>query len=420
MEEIKETLELLNNWWKEGVVSEELAKQYKRKAYSRLLGLLNYRQIIVLSGLRRVGKTTLLYQLIEELLKKHDPKHVLYFNFDKRVGEITKILDDYKDLTGKEWKKEKVFVFLDEIVKLDEWSDKIKLIYDAFPNIKFIISSSSSVGLEEQAIKTLGGRYFLTNVQPLSFVEYLELKGKNKFLETPNLWEKEIRKEVNSYLLRSFPETITFDSEILIKDYMRTTIIDKIIKSDLPEKFRNVNKGLLFSLLEIFYSEPGFHLDYDSISKKLGISKKTLIEHVFYLEFSYLLRKVKNFRPNVFTSSRKLQRSYPYWWSLGCCYTDNSDRIVENLVASMLDAKYYWRKNGKEIDFLKVDKKEIFPIEVKNKADLPKQDLNNMRYFIKTYKPKPGLIIYNGEEKEMVLEGKKIKLMPLWRWLLSV
>ena len=75
---------------------------------------------------------------------------------------------------------------------------------------------------------------------------------------------------------------------------------------------------------------------------------------------------------------------------------------MENLVASILDAKYYWRKNGKEIDFLKIEKKEIFPIEVKNKTDLPKQDLHNMDYFIRTYKPKSGLIIYNGELREMV------------------
>jgi len=99
------------------------------------------------------------------------------------------------------------------------------------------------------------------------------------------LWRKEIKKEFESYLLRSFPEIIEWKDELLIKDYLRTTIIDKVIKSDLPEKFENVNNDLLFNLLNIFYTEPGMYLDYDSISKKLRISKKTLFGIYFILNF---------------------------------------------------------------------------------------------------------------------------------------
>jgi len=419
MQEIKEIIELLNPWWKDNQISTDLAKPYKRKIFSKILKLLNYKQIIILSGLRRVGKTTLLYQLIEHLLKKSNSKHILYFNFDKRVKELTKILDAYTELTNINWKKEKIFVFLDEITKLEEWASKIKLIYDAFPKLKFFVSSSSSIGLEEQAIKNLAGRYFLLNVKPLSFIEYFELNKKDKYLENLELWKKEIKKEFKKYLLRSFPEIINWKDELLVKDYLRTTIIDKIIKTDIPEKFENVNKDLLFSLLEIFYSEPGMYLDYDGISRKLHISKKTLIRHVYYLEFSYLLRKIKNFRVNMFISSRKLQRVYPNWWTLAYCYTNNYNKIMENVVASFIDAKYYWRKNGKEIDFLKIDKKKIIPIEIKNKNNLTKNDLKNIKYFLKKYKIKEGLIIYNGEEDEIKINNKKIKFIPLWKWLIS-
>jgi predicted AAA+ superfamily ATPase len=419
MEEIKEILELLNPWWKGNRISDGLARPYKRKAFSGVLKLLGYRQIVVLSGLRRVGKTTLLYQVIEHLLKKTNPRHILYFNFDKKVGGLIKILDSYGELTNIDWRKERVFVFFDEIAKLDEWASKIKLIYDASPNIKFLVSSSSSIGLEEEAIKNLAGRYFLKNIRPLSFTEYLELRKKGRLLESPELWEREIKKEFERYLLRSFPEIVGWGDELLVKDYLRTTIIDKIVRSDLPEKFENVSRDLLFSLLEIFYSEPGMYLDYDSISRKLRISKKTLVSHIFYLESSYLLRRIRNFRVGTLTSSKKMQRLYPNWWTLAYCYTDNYDRIMENVVASSLDAKYYWRKDGKELDFLGVEKK-ILPIEVKNKNELTKNDLRNMEYFLRKYKIREGLVVYNGKEGEIKVEkNKRIRFIPLWKWLLK-
>ena len=218
MEEIKQIIELLNPWWKQEKINEELAKSYKRKIFSEILYLVKYKQIIILSGLRRVGKTTLFYQIIEYLLKKYDSNKIFYFNFDKKVRDLTEILDDYEKLTDTNWKKEKIFVFLDEVTKLDEWASKIKLIYDAFPNIKFLISSSSSVRLEEEAIKNLAGRYFLINTKPLSFREYLELRDKNKFLKNINLWKDEIKKEFQEYSLRSFPEIINWKDELLVKD----------------------------------------------------------------------------------------------------------------------------------------------------------------------------------------------------------
>ena len=419
MEEIKQIIELLNPWWKQEKINEELAKSYKRKIFSEILDLVKYKQIIILSGLRRVGKTTLFYQIIEYLLKKYDSNKVFYFNFDKKVRDLTEILDDYEKLTDTNWKKEKIFVFLDEVTKLDEWASKIKLIYDAFPNIKFLISSSSSVRLEEEAIKNLAGRYFLINTKPLSFREYLELRDKNKFLKNINLWKDEIKKEFQEYSLRSFPEIINWKDELLVKDYLRTTIIDKIIREDLPGKFKNVNKDLLLNLIEIFYSEPGIYIDYDSLSKKLRISKKTLIKHIFYLEYSYLIKRIRNFRVNVISASKKMQRIYANWWSLAFIYSDNYDKIMENVVCSSVDAKYYWRKNEKEIDFLVVDeKKKIIPIEVKNKKEIAKNDMKNIKYFLKKYKVKEGIIIYDGKEDEINFDSK-IKLIPIWKWLLE-
>jgi predicted AAA+ superfamily ATPase len=419
MDEIEDTLLLLNQWWKTKEVSRELAKPYKRAKFLEIEKYEKYRQIIILSGLRRVGKTTLLYQAIAALLKKEEPGRVLYFSFDRKAEDMLKIFEAYSRITGMDYKKEKIFVFMDEITKHSGWADSLKIIYDSHPDIKFYLSSSSSINLEEEAIKNLAGRYFLISIQPLSFKEYLQLKGKEQWLQKSLLYEAEIKKEFRKYLLRSFPETINWQDELIIKDYLRTTILDKIIKSDLPERFRNINKTLLFNLLELVYKEPGYYLGYDSLSKSLGISKKTLFKHIYYLEFCYLVRIIRNFRVSTLSTTRKLQRAYPYWWSLAYCYSDKEDKIMESLIASTLDLHHYWRDAGKEIDFLQVKNKLITPIEVKNKEKLDQADMSHMLFFMKKNKLKEGIIAYQGPEKEEIIEKHKIRLVPFWKLLLE-
>jgi len=419
MPNIKDTILLLNPWWEDELISEELAKQYKRSFFDKIQEFKKYKQIIVLTGLRRVGKTTLMYQTIKELLSETDPKRIFYFSFDKEIDDLVDLFENYKELTGVDYKKEKIFVFFDEVTKFKKWASELKLVYDSSPNIKFCISSSSSINLEEEAIKNLAGRYFIINITPLWFKEFLELAGKQKLVENLRLYSKEIKKEFFSYLLKSFPEIVTWDNELVIKDYLKTTIIDKIIKSDLPERFSNINKELLYNLLELFYKEPGFYLNYDNLSRNLRISKNTLYKHIFYLEFCYLIRIVKNFRPSTLSTSRKLQRVYPYWWNLAYCYGENNDKILESFVLSTIDGKYYWRDLEKEIDFLKIKGKNILPIEVKNRERVEDRDLNTLKLFMKKYNLKKALLLYLGVKEIREFDGRKIEFVPFWEWLLG-
>ena len=419
MSNIQDTIKLLNPWWEDSKVSEELAKLYKRSFFKKIQNFKKYKQIIILTGLRRVGKTTLMYQTVKELLNEINAKRIFYFSFDKEIDDLVDLFENYKELTGVDYKKEKIFVFFDEITKFKKWASELKLIYDSSPNIKFCISSSSSINLEEDAIKNLAGRYFLININPLSFKEFLELKGREKIIENYELYARELKKEFFSYLLRSFPETIKWVNELIIKDYLRTTIIDKIIKSDLPERFNNINKELLYKLIELFYKEPGFYLDYDNLSKSLRISKNTLYRHIFYLEFCYLIRIVKNFRPSTISTSRKMQRVYPYWWNLAYCYGENNDKILESFVLSTIDGKYYWRNLEKEIDFLKIEGRNILPIEVKNRERVEERDLNTLKLFMRKYKIKEALLLYLGDKEIRDIDGIKIEFVSFWKWLLK-
>ncbi|MBI1972664.1 ATP-binding protein [Candidatus Woesearchaeota archaeon] len=419
MSTLSDVMRLTNPWWEDQQMSDKLALPYKRKVFDKVHNLRKYRQMIILTGLRRVGKTTILYQVIQTLLKEIESKKILYFNFDKEVADILSIFEEYSSLAGIDYRKEKIIVCFDEITKLNKWANQLKLVYDANPNIKIYLSSSSSVLLEEDAIKNLGGRYFLISINPLSFREFLELSGKKNLLEHHKLHEQALKRECAGYMLRNFPETITWENELVIKDYLKTTIIDKIIKSDLAERFKNLNKDLLYTLIELFYKDPGMYLDYDNLSKSLRISKNTLYKHIFYLEFCYLITIVKNYRPSTLATTRKLQRAYPYWWTMAYCYGENKDKMMEAIVINSIGGKHYWRDLNKEIDVLQITGKKIMPIEVKQKEKLDDRDIMTLKFFMQKYKVKEGKLVYLGKEDTKHFEGKKIEIVPLWKFLLE-
>ena len=229
-----------------------------------------------------------------------------------------------------------------------------------------------------------------------------------------NIWESEIKAEFKDYLLRPFPELIRIEDPGLVKSYIKSNIIDKIIRLDISGKFKHLNQDTLLRLIDIFYSRPGTYINYDEISNDLKIGKKTLIDHIFYLEFAYLIRRVRNFRPGSRTTTRKMQRIYPFHWSLGFGW--NGLINFETIIATSIDAKFYWRKNEKEIDFLDV-KDGILPIEAKESMSISRGDMKHLVYFMKKFGVKKCALIYNGEEGLERYDSMEIRLIPLWKWM---
>jgi len=417
-----ELLPILNEWWETGTISKEKAKEYKRKAFENIkTTFFKYKQILILNGLRRVGKTTIIYQLIEELLKNKriDPKNILYFSFDEMVEDPIKILDAYSKVTKVDWKKEECFIFFDEIQKLNNWSSKIKLLYDNFPKLKICLSGSASPAIEKEAVTDLAGRYFSEYISVLSLQEFAELYL-GKRIDNVELYEPELKRLLEDYIRRPFPEIVRWDDELKVNHYIKELIIQKLVNTDIPETFKDVNVSLLSTLTEIFMKEPGMILDMTSLAKELGIHKLTLAKHISFLEFGNLITVVKNFRPSIRAESRKLRKVYPYHISLSFCFYPelSKGQIYECLVQSALGLNKYWRKGEKEIDFLKVNK-EIIPIEVKAKENIVARDIRNLIYFTKRYKPKKAAVVYTGEEGNLRIDNKQVALIPIHKLLFN-
>ena len=413
---MEDILTFLNHWWREGKVRKDLAKEYKRVPFYELKALLEKRQIIVIYGLRRVGKSTLMYQLIQYLIEKGvPPSHILYFSFDNKIGKIKEILDTFSKITEVDYTKERIFVFFDEIYKLKDWYKELKILYDALPNIKFVVSGSASLKIETEARSYLTGRAFYVEVKPLFFREFFELKFKTE-LKNVKVWENKLKLIFPIYLKRAFPETITLNQERVI-EYIKEIVLDKILFSDLPLTFKRVDIDLLQTLTELFLSNPGMYLNIDALSRNLRKSKNEIIFHIKLLELGYIIRIVRNYRGSLALASRKLRRVYPYHPSLTQVTFKDIDEplLVESFVRSHLDAEFYWRKNGKEVDFVF----NGIPIEVKYKEKIETEDIKNLLEFMKIFKQNKGYIISKDEFNEIKIENKKIKIIPAWYFALQ-
>lgn len=414
-----EKLGEMNSWWKLGRVKKELSMPYKRKLFEEIKGYIKLRQIIAIIGLRRVGKTTLLYQIIDYLIEKNiDPKNILYFSFDEKIEEISELINLYKEEVIKtDISKERICIFLDEVQKLEDWQNKIKIYYDLYPNIKFFISGSASINILIPAKETLAGRIFYFNLDVLSFEEFLELSGKdmNKIRENPKIWASELRAELNNYLIKPFPEIILQKDEIA-KKYIKETIIEKVIFRDLSSLFEIKDIEFIEKLVGIIGSSPGIIINLDDFSKDLGKSRQVISNYLYYLECCFIIKSLKNFRGSFKASSRKLKKYYLIHPALSLSLASPEEgRIAENLVQFITKGGNFWRQKEKEVDFIILENKKIIPIEVKYTKTVKEKDLKGLIKFMKEYKVNNAIVI----TKDYEARKKKIKFIPLWKFLLE-
>ncbi|MBI2452075.1 ATP-binding protein [Candidatus Pacearchaeota archaeon] len=406
----------LNHWWTEKKVKDSFIPETPRDLFHIIEKDLGRKQIQALIGLRRTGKSTIFYQLINKLIsKKINPLNIFYCSFDEpdlQEKRIEEILKDYSKITNIDYKKEKIYLFIDEAQKSKNWVESIKLIYDNFKNIKILVSGSASLDILTNSKKTLAGRIIYYELRPLKFREFLEIKGIKIEKKEVSLHADLLEKEFDKFLFRPFPEIVNEKDISFIKNYIRNAIIDPIILKDIPKEFKEADILLIETLTKIFLENPGQYLNLDELAKELKRTKTTLYKALFYLEFSFLIKRILNFRPSIRIASRKLSRVYAYHPALSLPFNIPEEKYAENLVFFELNTNYYWRDKEKEIDFLKNN----MPVEVKYTSKINKNDLRWINYFLKKYgkklKIKKSFIITKNV-------GGKIgdnSFIPLWKF----
>ena len=406
MAQIKDVLPDMNPWWKD----EFKVDFNERELHKKIQKYIPLRQIMAFTGLRRVGKTTLMLKVIEDEIKKGTNKeNILFFSFDEFKNiEIDEVIKAYEDILEKNIRKEKYLILLDEVQKLDNWENKIKRIYDTFKNIKIIISGSESLFIKNKSRAILAGRIFEFKVEPLTFKEFLTFKKVD--YKPINLYKKELKKLFDEFTLTlGFPELVNIKDKEIIKKYIKESILEKVIYNDIPKLFKIKDVSVLESLYNIFLDEPGQIVEIFKLAKDLNVSRQSLSNYLKYLEDSFLIRKLYNYSKNKRKIERKLKKYYPTIISPDLLFKEDSlskSKIFEWLIINQLKAEFFWRDPYKnEVDIVK----DSIPIEIK----YGKIEDKGVKIFMKKFKIKKGYIIsYDKEEKGEVeiIQGFKFLL----------
>ncbi len=418
-----ERLARFNEWWTAGGVRPGLLKPHKRPLFFDIQRYMKDRQILLITGLRRVGKTTLMYQLVQILLDRGvRAEEILYFSFDEEITDFDDLMKTYEErVLKKRIQDERIYVFLDEIQKLEGWQNKIKILYDLHPNVKFIISGSASMQTMKRAKESLAGRVFDFLLEPLTFREFLEWKGIRIDEKRAELFQRKAMPLFYDYVRKGgFPEIIDEGDDEKIRSYVKNNVIERIIYKDLPEEFGVKDYELLKTLIETIARQPGMTVNYDALSRDLHRNKKTIMDYFFYLEYAMLIRIVANYRKGFLVSSRKLRKAYIANTAISFALVENFysdavlEKIAENFAVIETDAKNYYR-NKYEVDIVLKKGDKIIPIEVK----YGKAEIDSMLGFLSEFKLKKAIILTRDTFGKKTADKREILLVPLWAFSLA-
>ena len=421
-----------NVWWSESGAVKKLSG-VERNQTDQLFEFLKIREVKIITGVRRSGKSTLMYQIIGELLARDTkPENLLFINFEdsrlrkQDVGEVFNIYLREVSPAGK------IFLFLDEVQHSKDWWFFIRKNYDLKKEISFFVSGSSSELLPKEYSSLLTGRNVSFEVFPLSFREFLKFREfpveelKLNFITTET--ENRIRHLLKEYLLYGgFPEVVLKEKNF--KNILLNQYFTDIINKDIVNRY-NTNFTKTFDLAKYLLTNVSNLFSFRSARAATGLGMETIEKYLSYITESYLVSLVP-----FFSHSLKIQNQHPkkvYSIDTGLRnavsfkFSEDVGRVAENLVFIELKRRgkeaYYW-KGKQEVDFvIKENLKPARLIQVSWDIENEKtknREVNALLEGMNEFKLSEGLIItgdYSGEEE---ISGKTIKYVPLWRWLLD-
>lgn len=422
-------------------LTEELEKWMERK------------EIIAIKGPRQAGKTTLLKILKEYLItqKNISPSSIIYITFEDR-DILDAFSKDPKEFIGSYLAKEpdtKFYFLIDEFQYLEDGGQKLKLLYDTYENIKFIITGSSSLEITEHTAKYLVGRVFSFYLYQFSFLEYLQTKPKNM----QNVYE-EASKRINDFLDRgkslsvkedifakdfshSFEDFIIFGGypEIIkAKDFETKRIIlkniyDTYITKDIVGLLRIKDVSGFRTVVSLLANQIGNLLNLQTLASDSGSYFRQLKQYLSILEETFIIRNLKPHFKNRTTELKKNPKVYFIDTGLRNWTINNFNKLeiradvgnlVENIVLSGLYQKgneeiRYWRTLGQaEVDFILKHPDKVIPVEVKYSPMKSPEINRSLKNFINIYKPPRALVLTKGFWGKAKVDDTEIAFVPVW------
>lgn len=424
---MKETFKkLIAEWW-ESVIPPLVKREISLKLDTDILALL---------GPRRVGKTSCMLLLIQDILKKVSKEETVFIDFEdnRLIGLTAENLDDlfvaHQELSSTKLK----YLFFDEIQAMPSWSRFLRRLHNQ-KQYQIVVSGSSSRLLSKEVATELRGRYKSIFISPFSFREFLPLKkltytseleytpGKGTLLR---LW--------NEYLEKGGYPEIILEPEVSEQRRKLQSYFETIFYKDVIERNKVQHHELLETLMIYLLSTPAtlFSItQFEKILKERGfaVSKKTISLYLKYLEEAFFTYGVEEFS---YSAKKRLMRpKKAYVVDMGLVtflsskFNPDRGRLLENCVFLELlrkNRKVFFYNENKECDFVVKDGFKIleaiqvcYELHEENK----KRELGGLLEAMCFFKLKEGLILTHEQEKILDVKGKKIKVLPAWKWLLT-
>ncbi len=395
------------------------------------------KRVISILGARRTGKTFFMFQCIKKLLEKVEKNRILYVNFESDlligcgVSDLRNMIEIFYEIYPENENK-KVYLFLDEIQNVHGWEKFVRAIIDS-ENIQVLVSGSSSKFLSKEIATSLRGRTLPYYIYPFSFKEFLKAKNFEigKYLSSSQ--KAKLLNFLEKYIKGSYPEAVFFERE---KERILKEILDVTIYRDVVERFKVKNVKVLKLLLKSLVSSTYFsvHKFYNYL-KSLGIkvSKNTIYNYIDYFSDSLILYTLRKYSK----SYKEVEQTTPkiYFVDNGLLVINGIEslsRFMENTVFLELVRRnfmpnndlFYFVSNNKEVDFVLKEKEKItqmvqvcYDVEDFNTKE---RELNALVKASKELKCNDVLVITWDYEKVEKYKNKKIKFLPLWKWLVGM
>ncbi|NSW83922.1 MAG: ATP-binding protein [Syntrophothermus sp.] len=379
-ENILKLLYSYNPWWRDGILPKNLLKPTRRLAYYEAINLLTHpdlRRHVIISGARRVGKTTLLYQMIETLLGRGiEAKKILYVSFDHPLlkfcgmDELVNIYETNVALAGE------AYLFFDEVQYASDWDRWLKVFYDTKPDWRIAATGSASPILAQGASESGVGRWTVIPVPTLSFYEYCEITGVEerptldsdiKPTSLTKLKQRDLldlmnclaplQKHFFRYLtVGGFPELALSGDSYYAQRMMREDVVDKVLKRDIPALFNIRNAAVLEKVFLYLCFNSSNIINITTISKELDNTPTvTISNYIQFLEQANLIyvsypinldgKKVLKARPKIYIADAAIRNAVLMLEDV-LADPEQMGVMVETAVYKHL-ASFYFRSNAR-------------------------------------------------------------------------
>lgn len=428
-----------NPWWADPSVTVGDKYKFRRDIFEAIKTRVVDRELITaIVGLRRVGKTTLVKQVINFLMESGiDRQKILYFSCEnlesRRASELLQEIIKYQV-----WKypNEKIYFFFDEIQYIDGWNVILKKYFDLYPQVKFIITGSASLFIATKARESLAGRIQEVVVHPMGYAEYLRINKKidipaMSFLGNFKLLEPFapiLEENFQPYLAwGEFPYLENLPTRDEKKEYILEFVLRKVLEVDLPrlKKFHGIE---LSRLMDILVIGSGQLIEMQNLGTDLGLSQNTLRDYLNTLEKTYLISQV--FNRGIGYRTRSVRQRKIYVNSVNAVvlksgltfdpdiWQTRSGLFVENYVFNYLKRLQtgeidFWRERQvREVDFIYNYQGTKLPIEVKYQNQIRPEDLKNISYYCNKERLNRAVVISKNKRGMENLKDLQIQFVP--------